>query len=124
MARARPSFLGRGFTAGGRVGLAITVVVGLVFVYLGASVDDRPAPIPSVSLWLVTLLAMELAALLVAWGALVVYFGAAHRPLVFGLLAGAAGGVLFVILLLLDDSDYWETATDDPRREDGAARDG
>jgi hypothetical protein len=122
MARARPSFLGREFTAGGRVGLAITIVVGLVFVYLGGSVDDRPAPIPSAPLWLGALLAMELAALLVAWGALVLYFGAPRRPLVFGLLAGAAGGVLFVILLLLDESDYWETTADDHRREDPAVR--
>jgi hypothetical protein len=108
--RARPSFPGREFTAGVRVGTAITVVVGLVFVFLGASVDDAPALIPSLSLWLGTLLAAEFSALLVAWGGLAVYFGGPHRgpsepahlPLVLGLLVGALGGGLFLLVVLLD----------------------
>jgi hypothetical protein len=108
--RTRSLFLGREFTVGVRVGTAITVVVGFVFVFLGGSVDDRPAPIPSFSLWLGTLLAAELSALLIAWGGLAIYFDASrpgppaptHMSLVLGLLVGALGGGLFVAALLLN----------------------
>jgi hypothetical protein len=129
MERALPTLIGREFKAGVGVGTAITVVVGLIFLFLGASFDDRPALIPSFPLWLGTLLAMELSALVIAWGGLAVYFGAPHRappgpvhlPLVLGLLAGALGGVLFVVAFLLLGPDRSERLSS-RRRDDGARR--
>jgi hypothetical protein len=111
--RTRHSFRGREFTVGLGVGTAITVVIGLLFTFLGASFDDAPARIPSLSLWLGALLAAELSALLIAWGGLAIYFDASRlgspaptpRSLVLGLLVGALGGGLFVAALLLDQ---WE----------------
>jgi uncharacterized integral membrane protein len=112
MERGWPTLVDREFKVAVGVGTMVTVVVGLIFLFLGASVDDRSAPIPSFPLWLLTLLAAEASALLVAWGGLVLYFGASHDgpagrsqlPLVLGLLAGALGGVLFVVFLLIGDA--------------------
>jgi hypothetical protein len=129
MQRGLPAFAGREFRVGVGVGTAITVVVGLIFLFLGASSGDAPALLPSVPLWLGALLAAELSALLVAWGGLAVYFGAAggappgpaHRPLALGLLAGALGGALLVVLFLLLEADA-SGGSGGRRRRGGAPR--
>ena len=119
----------REFQVGAGVGTAITIVVGLLFIFLGASSDDRPALISSFPLWLGALLAMEASALVVAWGGLAVYFGASrrgppsvpHTPIVLGLLVGALGGALFVVVFVLLAADG---GTGAPRRRRDRARRG
>ena len=125
MQRGLPASAGQEFKVGVGVGTAITVVVGLIFLVLGASLDDRPALISSFPLWLGTLLAMEVSALLIAWGGLAVCFdasrrdppGPAHRPIVLGLLVGALGGALFVVLYLLLAADGGESPSSRRRRD-------
>src|SRR4051812_47225102 len=105
MQRELPTVAGREFKVGVGVGTAITIVVGLIFVFLGVSSDDAPAIIPSFPLWVGMLLVVEGLALTVAWGGLTVYAGVFHRaspslkrlPIGLGLVAGALVGVLLVI---------------------------
>jgi hypothetical protein len=124
MTRGLPTFVRREFKVGLGVGTAITVLVGLIFLFLGASIDDAPAIIPSFPLWLVTFLGAELATLLVAWGGLAIYFGASrhspsdagHAPLALGLLAGALGGALFMVFMLLTPHQSG-SSSDRPHRD-------
>jgi hypothetical protein len=128
MQRALSALNEREFKVGVGVGTAITVVVGLLFVFLGGSIDDRPAIIPSTSLWLGALLAVECLALMAAWGCIMLYRAALYRdsprlrqaPLVGGLVAGAIVGVLLVVIFVLGQIESDDHRSRRRRRGDGS----
>jgi hypothetical protein len=124
MQRALPTLAGREFKVGVGVGTTISIVVGLIFIFLGASIDDAPAIIPSFPLWLGLLLVTETCALAAAWGGLTVYSGMAHhaspslnhRSVVLGLVAGALAGVLIILVVLWQDTDRGDNSRSRRRR--------
>jgi hypothetical protein len=124
MQRELPTLAGREFKVGVGVGTAITIVVGLIFIFLGGSIDDAPPIIPSAPVWVGTLLVVEALALAAAWAGLTVYAGVFHRdspglnhwPIVQGLVAGALVGVLLVIVYLLLDADRDDRSSSRRRR--------
>jgi hypothetical protein len=124
MQRALPTLAGREFKVGVGVGTTISIVVGLIFIFLGGSIDDAPPIIPSAPVWVGTLLVVEALALTVAWGGLTLYFGRfqhdapslSHRPIVLGLVAGAFGGALLLIVSLWLNQDGGDSASTRRRR--------